>query len=185
MEHLEDKMNTVIEQSYKQKKTPKSIMLQIIVIISIIILGAAALIGLRILLPGFGGTLIGALLMFAIVYFGYKKILINFNLEYEYTYLDGEIDIDKIASQTIRTHIITINCKNFEQFGIYDNAIKEQLSHRQFDWIINVTSHSENSIYFAIVKHPKKGLTLVLFEPDNRILEDMQKYIRHIKVYKK
>lgn len=175
-------MSTVIEQLYKQTRTPKRLALQILTTAAIIVLGAACLIGFRIFLQGFGGTLIGALLMFAIVYFGYKKILINFNVEFEYTYMDGELDIDKIASQTIRTQIISVNCKNFEQFGVYDDAAKEKLSHRQFDCKIDTSSYTKSQQYYAVVKHPTKGLTLLLIEPEERILTDMKKYLRHLQI---
>ena len=101
-------MDFVIEQLYKRKKTVKTAVLQVLTIVAILLLGTASIIGFRMAIPGALGALIGALLAFAIIYFGYKKVLINFNVEFEYTYLSGEIDIDKIVSQTMRSRLITI-----------------------------------------------------------------------------
>lgn len=175
-------MDFVIEQLYKRKKTVKTAVLQVLTIVAILLLGTASIIGFRMAIPGALGALIGALLAFAIIYFGYKKVLINFNVEFEYTYLSGEIDIDKIVSQTMRSRLITINAKNFEQFGPYSESVREKLSHRQFDCKVDVTSNTNATVYYAVLKHPTKGLTLVLFEPEERILEDLKKYTRHLQV---
>lgn len=52
----------------------------------------------------------------AVFYFAYNLATAR-NIEYEYSMVNHEIDIDKIANQKRRKRLTTVNVKNLEEFG--------------------------------------------------------------------
>lgn len=171
------------EQLYKRRKRPQDTFFQILFLIITLCVAAAALIWLRVWLMTVTGPFLSALISVAItgaaLYIGYR-VYMQFDLEYEYTYLNGDIDIDKIMNKAVRKRMISISSKTFSRFGIYDDHARSALKGMQFDTVVNVTSYTDATVYYAVMRHPSKGNTLVIFEPDQRILDDMKKYTKNI-----
>ena len=171
-------MDSLIEQLYKRKKTPKDAFIQTLLLIAILLIAAAMLIIPRFFLSGMLLSLVSVLLCIGVLYFGYK-LYMRFDLEFEYTYLNGEIDIDKIMSKSIRKRIVTVDSRTFEQFGEFDKHIEERAKEMSFDTKIDLSSNTDAKRYYATLKHKDHGRTLLIFEPEERILEDMKKYIKN------
>lgn len=103
-------------------------------------------------------------------------LLPNFSVEWEYQYLNGELDIDKILQKTKR--------KRVESFQIQDAEIIAPVSSHQLDYYNNnpnlkVKDYSsmnpENEKKrFAMIIGTDKGLVKVLFEPSEKMLKDMK-----------
>lgn len=68
--------------------------------------------------------MLGGIACLVIIYLGAKVYMRYKYIEYEYTYMNGEIDIDKIMSQAFRKRIITVNYKHFREYGDYDDGAK-------------------------------------------------------------
>ena len=171
------------EQLYKRRKRPQDAVLQVFMLIITLLAAAASLIWLRMWLITVMGPFLAALLSVfltgAILYLGYR-IYMQFDLEYEYAYLNGDIDIDKIMNKAVRKRIISVNAKSFSRFGIYDDAAKAMLKKMQFDTAVNVRSYTDATVYYAVLKHPSQGNTLLIFEPEERMLEDLKKYTKNL-----
>lgn len=77
--------------------------------------------------------------------------------------------------------MITFKVRDFEVFGEYSSDIKERYKNQKFDKRFDFSSHSkisENKVCFAVLGHRTFGKVFMIFEPDDRILTDMQKYCR-------
>ncbi|PWM47475.1 MAG: hypothetical protein DBX47_00645 [Clostridiales bacterium] len=176
-------MDVYYEQLYKRRKRPQDAVLQVSLLILTLLVAAASLIWLRVWLMTLVGPFLAALISVAVtgaaLYFGYR-VYMQFDLEYEYSYLNGDIDIDKIMNKTMRKRIISVNAKNFNRFGIYDENAKVSLKNMQFDTTVNVCSYTESTVYYAVLRHPSQGNTLLIFEPEERILEDLKKYTKNL-----
>jgi hypothetical protein len=168
-------MDVLIEQLYKRKKTSLDIAVQALIFLSTIIL-AMGFYFIASLLPF--GSFVGMLGIIGLVYLGYK-LFMKYDLEYEYIYLNGEIDIDKIIAKSDRKRIITVKCTDFEKFGIYD-ANDSQIKNIQVDKSFNFSSNTGAKQYYAVLKHREFKKTLIIFEPEERIIADMKNYMRNL-----
>lgn len=168
-------MDVLIEQLYKRKKTSLDIAVQALIFFSTIIL-AMGFYFIASLLPF--GSFVGMLGIIGLVYLGYK-LFMKYDLEYEYIYLNGEIDIDKIIAKSDRKRIITVKCTDFEKFGIYD-ANDSQIKNIQVDKSFNFSSNTGAKQYYAVLKHREFKKTLIIFEPEERIIADMKNYMRNL-----
>ncbi len=116
------------------------------------------------------GILVDILLLMALIY-----LIRGRNLEYEYAVTNGDLDIDMIIAKRKRKRLFSANCKDFE--------ILARVSHEKFNEakniankIIAVSSKDSQDIYF-LTMHYKEARTLVLFEPDERMLKAFKTYI--------
>ena len=162
------------EHLYKRRKRPVDWFLYILIVLVTDVLAAAIFVFSRAYIEGFG-RLIGPIGAFGVVYVAYR-ILMRFSVEFELSYLNGEIDVDKILGQASRKRVITLPVKKFDSFGIFSPQIAEELTQRHFDAQIDARSFDKNAtVYYATLKHPRKGLLLVVFEPDNIMVEQIKK----------
>ncbi len=172
-------MDAFHEQLYKRKTRPIDILMRLIIIVITLGLSWLAFIAARAYLEGIG-RIISVLAVAVIVYFAYK-IAIRFDVEFEYTYFNGELDIDKIMNQTSRKRIITVQIKTIQEFGRYTPDRKRALEERDFDTVIDVRSlKNEATVYYAVFKHSSQGNCLLMFEPDETTLAEMRKVRRDL-----
>ncbi|MBQ2881018.1 MAG: hypothetical protein IJE40_02000 [Clostridia bacterium] len=161
------------EQLYKKKKGITMLLAQIGLFVFALLL-AVFLFMLLLYVPM--GQMIGFL---AVVGIGYGAYRLNmfFDIEYEYIYLNGEIDFDKIMAKTSRNRLITVKGKNVELYGVYDESAKAKLQHADIQKVFNFDSGNGNKLYYMTTKDKEFGKTLVIFEPEDRIREDFERYI--------
>ena len=172
-------MDAFHEQLYKRKTRPVDILMRIAIAAIAAGVSCVAFIAARAYLGGIG-RIISVLAVAAIVYVAYK-IAIRFDVEFEYTYFNGELDIDKIMNQTSRKRIITVQIKTIQEFGRYTPDRKRALEQRDFDTTIDVRSlKSEATVYYAVFKHASQGNCLLMFEPDEITLTEMRKVRRDL-----
>ncbi|MGN0173263.1 MAG: hypothetical protein ACI39F_02385 [Acutalibacteraceae bacterium] len=141
-------------------------------------------------------VLIFSLVLFAVINLGYNSFLAPLSIlaafgvgfgaywyikrmyvEYEYSITNGDFDIDRILGKSKRSRIISTNCADFEEFGIYDAAKKEQLSHREFDSKVLAANLKEEGLYYAVVNHKTAGRVLIVIQPNERIVSALKKFI--------
>lgn len=101
------------------------------------------------------------------------------DIEWEYLYVNGELDVDKVMAKSRR--------KRAGRFDIEKAEIVAPVSSHDLDYYrqgnsiktLDFTSGDEKARVYAMVanedtgKHP--GLKLVLFEPNDEILNDMRR----------
>lgn len=111
----------------------------------------------------------------AIPFFAYFVIRSR-NIEYEYAFTNGELDVDKIIAESRRKKILSIDYKDFEiaaklNSDEYTNEYKN-IPNR----IEAVSSMSSPDVYFAVFENNGKR-TILFFEPDDRMIDAMWRYI--------
>lgn len=91
-------------------------------------------------------------------------------VEYEYTFTNGELDIDKITAKRKRTELLSVDVKSFTAFGKYSEDMSDSDDMTTVISSDNIASHE----YYADFECEKYGKTRLIFAPDEKILE----YIR-------
>lgn len=158
-------MDLFKEQLVKKVPTPWTSMLKtamlvgsiMIFVIAFIIIQFVGDFGFLVALPGVGA-------LYACYYF--MPLL---NVEYEYIYTDGEVDIDKIMGKKKRKRLITFKANTISEFGPY---LPERVAGREFDNQVQVSIHPKfKSTYYAVFEHHKLGKCLLLFSPNEEMRE--------------
>ncbi len=155
------------EQIIKQKKNSKDyLIIALTVIIGFIFIVFACSI-ISFFLP---------LWIFISCWFGYF-IISGRSLEFEYSITNHVIDIYRIAAKKRRRKMIIIDLKEIQGFGVlgdegYGHAVRKGLQ------VLDFSSRTPNNAKkYCIVPRPK-GTYVVVFEPNETMLECMEQYIR-------
>ncbi len=163
--------NQYAETAVKRKDTAATIGLRILMI-----LGVAA--GLFLMLLGGFYSFIGVAIVLLVIFF-YPRL----SVEYEYIYVDGQLDFDKIMGKAKRKTMLRID---FEQVDIMapvnshalDSYIHIQLEKKDF------TSQNKDSKPYAVIVNKDNKKLMVLFEPNDRMLDMIkQKSARKLVTY--
>ena len=93
------------------------------------------------------------------------------NIEYEYVYFEGELDIDRIANQATRKRLFTINVKDMDV--IAPTNAQEMLGYQHLKLIDYSTRTPGNKTYEMVVKQGAEKVR-VRFEPNENILNAMK-----------
>ena len=97
------------------------------------------------------------------------------SVEYEYILTNGEIDVDKIIAQRKRKRLVTVSAKTFEAFGPYKMA---EHANRNYDnRILACESEDSPGVYYATFRHNTLGHCLLVFNPDDRIIQGVKSFI--------
>lgn len=167
-------MNDVfVERMVKKKFESLDLLIVLGVIVGIV---AATLIGFVVGLFVLAFPMISLLVAAGAVYGGYKLICMRL-LEYEYSLTNGFVTVDKIINRASRKRLTSFECSSCEDIGQYQGQ-EERLKTRSFDARIYACASSghENS-WYMIVQSGKTGKTLVVFDPDEDLLEAIKKFI--------
>ncbi|MBR5540622.1 MAG: hypothetical protein IKU56_04505 [Clostridia bacterium] len=153
-------MDFFVEQLVKKKKSTG----QILAIVGTILL-ALVLLAISLLLIEFTGAI--SMLIVVGVFYGAWYLLTAQNIEYEYCVTNGDIDIDRIVGQRKRQRIVSVSGKKIESAGRY---IPEKWAGRSIDrTVIAAPSNREDNLYYFTYRSKKRGHTLVVFQPDDRV----------------
>ncbi|WP_099466558.1 DUF6106 family protein [Konateibacter massiliensis] len=154
-------MNEVfIEQLVKRKTTAKSIALKAALIGVTIIIFASSLI-----IPF--GLVLGILMVMLDVY-----LFKMFDLEFEYTYVRGELAVDKIMGKERRKKAASFDLSKLEIVAPADSYLLDSFknSNKTYDF----SSMEEGHTVYALILHGNSGYDKVLFEPNSEILSAMR-----------
>ena len=106
------------------------------------------------------------LLAFASAYLTYFLVQ-SMYVEYEYTFTNGELDIDKIVAQKKRTSLLSVEIKKFDDFGKYSDEMEES----EDMTVVFASDNIEKHEYYAEFLHDDYGRTRLVFSPDSKILD--------------
>lgn len=97
-------------------------------------------------------------------------------VEYEYSFVNGELTIDKILAKSKRKHLRDIKVNTFEKLGKYDSEIVGKLkADKVYDY--SVDKYDSDSIY-AYFKDEGSGCkTLLIFTPNQKLIDSMKTYV--------
>ena len=153
-------MDSFVEQLVKKKKSPAQIAAMVATALVALVLIAGCVLFMAIL------GIFAALAIAAIAY-GAWYLLTAQNIEYEYCITNGDIDIDRIVAQRKRKRIVSVAGRKIESAGRYT---PEKWSGRQVDrTVIAAPSANEEGLYYFSYHSKKRGHTLVVFQPNDRV----------------
>lgn len=175
-------MNDVfIERMIKKKFEGRDILILIGVLVGILVLSFVGfVVGFLIL----AFPMVTLLVVAGAVFGGYKLISMCM-LEYEYSLTNGFVTVDKIMNRSTRKRMTSFECETCEDIGLYgENEVR--LKQRSFDQRVFATKCSDRrNSWYMIVQSKKTGKTLLVFDPDEELLEAVKKFIpRHLKFEK-
>ena len=111
-------------------------------------------------------TLITVILIF-VDNFLFKRM----NVEYEYVYFNGDLDIDKIMNMQSRKKLFSTNIKEMEVLAPFGSA--ELHPYQRLKVLDFSTLNPEDKVYEMVTSF--KGETVrVLFNPNEKILNEMK-----------
>lgn len=144
-------------------------------IIAGIIFGAMILIMLSLSIQAINQLGLGVFFAAGIAYFAYRLITSK-NVEYEYTVTNGELDIDKITSRRKRKRLFSASCKEFDILSrVKSNSFSQSV--QSIKKRIDATSSIDSPDAFFATLNYKGEKTLLIFEPDERMLNNFKIYI--------
>jgi hypothetical protein len=112
--------------------------------------------------------------MFGIIYLCYI-VFSNTSIEYEYSFLNGELTIDRILGQRKRKHVATFDLNQTE---IVARTNSEDIQSRAKGMrVADFSSGMQSADMCSMIVNGKNGQIHVLFEPDEEMIRAM-KYVR-------
>lgn len=108
--------------------------------------------------------------IFAACFAVYGGILLiqRMNIEYEYIFTNGEIDIDKIIAQKSRKRLCTIKVSSATSIGKVDDNFSVADGRTV---VMASACDSQQQDYYIDVTHKSFGDTTLVFTPDNDMLK--------------
>ena len=109
--------------------------------------------------------------------FGGYKLMTMRMLEYEYSLTNGYVAVDKIMNRSSRKRMTAFECNTAEDIGPYTQN-EARLKSQSFDARIFATEYADHrDAWYMVVRSQKTGKTLVVFNPDEELLEGIKKFI--------
>lgn len=154
-------MNEVfIEQLIKRKTTSSSILAKAgLIVLTVLVFLATMVIPFALV--------IGLVMIFVDAY-----VFKMFDLEFEYTYIKGELSIDKIMGKERRKKAASFDLSQLEIVAPSDSYLLD--SFKNASKVYNFTSQEPDHKVYAMVLHQNNGYVKVLFEPNGDILNAMR-----------
>ena len=163
-------MDIFTEYMVKRKKRPTDYVKVVFCII--IIIGVVLIMPVMAQIP-----FVGVILFLAcagIIYLLYN-IIISIKLEYEYTFTNGALDVDKIIAAKRRKRITSLNARSIEiMASIRSSEVDKYANDRSIKRYYACTSVDDPDTYFVIYSDDKKKYML-LFNPNNEIKDGFRR----------
>ena len=107
-------------------------------------------------------------LLFAVLWYFVRKFG---EIEYEYTYIDGELDIDRIRSKSRRKGVASIDMEDLlmiapQGSGELNNSYRDDSAAKK-----DCSSRTADAKKYDVVFKSGKGISIITFEPDQNMLD--------------
>ena len=114
------------------------------------------------------------------IFLGCAAVWLSFRLskklqiEYEYAFTNGELDVDKIIAKSKRKRLCSVHLNNITSVGIWNDDMEVDA-----DRTIVLASDNRPSVpeYYMEFVYKDYGNTILFFSPDKDMLELMAPYI--------
>lgn len=144
-------------------KTSKKVLRVVMIAVAVILL----LIGLMIFLDNPGGFVIILIIDVVLIYF-----LPSVKVEYEYVYVDGQIDFDRIIAGNSRKNMDRFDLDNVYAVAYEGSRILDEYKNQKVkDYSSN---NPDDTHYFAAINGGDKGDYLIKFTPDEKLVTEMK-----------
>lgn len=103
-------------------------------------------------------------------------LITSLNIEHEYIVTNGDLDIDAIYAQRKRKRQFAGKAKEFELMAHVSDDEYKRLSANKSLKVLDATSNTGAKNTWFIVGQHKGQRTLVLLEPDERMMENLRRF---------
>ncbi|MDP4152197.1 MAG: hypothetical protein Q8865_01975 [Bacillota bacterium] len=112
-------------------------------------------------------------------WFGAYYVMRYFSVEYEYSFTNGGLDIDKIYAQKKRVHVLSVNVKQFEILApVTTETFAARMQDKNIKNRVDASSHANTAgTYFSVFNLEDKGRTILFFEPPEKMINAIKSYI--------
>lgn len=115
-------------------------------------------------------------ILFALVIWIEFLILRRFNIEFEYVFTNGELDIDKIYNRSKRKHAISVDVKNINiMVNMKLPNAKNELG--EYTKTLDFSSGEVNENTYAAIFDDNGVKTKLVFEPNETLFDAIRTYI--------
>ncbi|MBE5929214.1 MAG: hypothetical protein E7267_07620 [Lachnospiraceae bacterium] len=154
--------NMYAEATAKRINTPKAIALRVLVIFAVLFtFFFASLTGSKILFVA------GIIMAFLVVWFWPR-----FNIEWEYIFVDGQLDFDTISGGERRKTRLRIDFDEVEVVApLKSHALDAYRHYKVRDYS---SLRKDANIYVVVAKVGEEGLNQIYFEPNEKMVEKMK-----------
>lgn len=166
-------MDAYTEQIVKRKKTYKDFLIKLVMIMSIFAVFSLGLIlgvyvNLYFIFLGFAGVAYDIYLC--------HRVITGLDVEYEYQVTNNNLQIDKIMSKRRRKSILSVDIKKIE--GV-DKISDNRLNADRCDKVMQLGTYDDDpSQYRFIVQTNKYGKVMVVFAPNEKILNAIKLHLK-------
>lgn len=157
--------DALYEQIVARKSRPKDTLIRIAVIVFV-----AAVMIFTMPILGFLGVIIAVVLACLAYYFVFPKL----NVEYEYTLLNHDLQIDAIYSKAKRKKMISFD---IQQAEIIAPKGSHRLGSYHPDKTLDFSSQDANAKAYAIMASLDQKNTCIIIEPDATMLNHMRSWM--------
>jgi hypothetical protein len=129
----------------------------------------------------FLGIPISMLLPMSVIGAGWGVVILcrRLDLEFEYIVTNGEMDVDKIIGRRSRKRMFTVDCRIFDILAPLKPEYSSEYESQTITNVIDVSSGpNAPDCWFAIFNAKDGARTLLVFEPNEKMLEAFRRYIR-------
>lgn len=167
-------MNDVfVERMVKKRMDGKDIGIVVGIVLAAMVL---IWVSWMILFPLTGLPMIPFLVLIGCMFGGYKLITMR-NLEFEYSNTNGYMTIDKIINRSTRKRMMAFECSDIEEMGKYPENVA-RLRGKPVDTKLTASAYSDGrDSWYIIARGKKTGKTLLVFDPDEDMLEAIKKFM--------
>ena len=152
------------EEIIKKEKTAKDTLIKVLLIIGT----AVAVLSLMVL----GWVSLILIAVFAVADF---FVMPTLDLEYEYLYVNGEIDIDKIMSKQKRKRVFSGDTASLELLAPTQSHELDHYKSRTDIKKSDFSSGRKDAKTYTMILKKEQGMEMVIFEPSEVILKDMKR----------
>ena len=150
-------MDTFIEQIVQKRKDSKEWAIIVGVVLAALVVLAACFLFISFLFPF---VALGA-------GYGAWYLISAQNKEYEYCVTNGDIDVDLIIARRRRKRLVSVSGRKIEALLPYDGKVSTAHYQRV---VVTAPSANEEGLWYFTYNSKKNGNTLVVFQPDGRVL---------------
>jgi len=162
------------EQIIKRKPTIKDMIFRTLIVVAAVIIAIVALIMLQ---------SIGVIVAFGAA-FGAFYAMSFFNVEYEYIFTNGDLDIDVIYNRARRKRLISVNVKKFDLMCHVEDKMRiGEFASAEVKLDYSSGTLNENTYAFLTVHNSKR--TKVVIEPNDKMLKAISGVMSRQKLFVK
>lgn len=167
-------MDTFIEQLVKKQKTLRDRLITVCILLCVVLLPLAC-VALAFITGVYYLIMVAFFVLIAAVYGAWYFITAQ-NVEYEYSVTNSNLTVDKVIAKRKRKRMISFDIKKIEEMGKFNEKNYEKQKYEKL--LFASASDFGDDVYAAVFFVEKYGNCLLLFSPNEKVLEAMRPHLK-------